>query len=148
MLRKRVGLPENTAIEVEAVMANNDPERKQLHKRKKALRHRVQALIEEDSEDQNLFQAAMREFQAIEEGRLSLRKDEMKALSSLLTPKQQVILHVTLHRFHKRMKHAMEERRSRRHDRDGHEFDDAGDKERRDEKRHERRRRQRGGDDW
>ena len=111
MLRNRVGLPEEAAIEVEAVMARNDPERKQLHRRKKALRHRVEALIAEDSDDQNQFQAAMREFRSIEERHSALRKVEMESLSSLLTPKQQVILHVTLHRFHKRMKRAMEERR-------------------------------------
>jgi len=111
MLRNRVGLSETTAVEVEAVMVKNDPERKQLLRRKKALRHRVQALIAEDSDDQNQFQAAMREFRAIEERHVSLRQEEMKALSALLTPKEQVVLHMTLHRFQKKMRRAMEDRR-------------------------------------
>ena len=143
MLRNRVGLPEATAVEVEAVMAKNDPERKQLHRRKKALRHRVKALIAEDSDDQNQFQAAIREFQAIEERHMSLRKEEMKTLSSLLTPKQQVVLHMTLHRFRKRMKRAMEDRRRDRRGEGGCEgggdYDCDGSREKR-ERRGDRRR--------
>lgn len=119
VLRERVGLDEAKASEVETTLAKFDERRRQIHVRKRAVRKTVRQLLEADSDDQAAFEAALREMQAVHDGIMALRKEQMAALARTLSAKQQVKLMLAMRRMDHRMKDMMVKRRGRRDSRRG-----------------------------
>lgn len=92
ILRKRLGLEEKRAQEVEKVLDKYAPERKKLRDSMRDQQKALRELIKKNSDDQAAFKRAL-DALADGQGKLNaLRLQEQAELAKLLTPKQQALL--------------------------------------------------------
>lgn len=107
MLRERIGLNEGKAQQVEKLMD-------EFHTRKRALRQEMRAnhkalktLLAGDSNDQRAYQVAVQAMISARAQVAQLHDQEIAALRTLLTPKQQAKALMALHRMKQHMRHRM-----------------------------------------
>ena len=109
VLRYEVGLSEADADKVLRVLKKFDPQRKALHKRKRAAKRAGKRLMQSDSTDQAAFERVMDDMLAVGAEHLELQKRQRAALRGLLTPKQQLKLFHSMKRIKRRLKRKMQE---------------------------------------
>ena len=109
VLRYEVGLSDVEAQKVLKVLKKFDPQRKALHKRKRAAKRAAKRLMKSDSNDQAAFARVMDDMLAVGGEHLELQKRQRAALRGLLTPKQQLKLFHSMKRIKRRLKRKMQE---------------------------------------
>lgn len=100
LLREKAGLSEEKAQQVEAVLDANHEQRMELrdvmHSNMEALRQ----LLNDDSNDQEAFAAALLAVKETRKALQDLREEELEAATQFLTPKEQAKVIVSLKRMH------------------------------------------------
>jgi Spy/CpxP family protein refolding chaperone len=92
ILRKRLGLDDKKAAEVEKVLDRYAPERKKLREAMRAQQRAMRELLKNKSEDQAAYKRALDALTDNLTRLNTLRQQEQAELSRLMTPKQQAQL--------------------------------------------------------
>jgi Spy/CpxP family protein refolding chaperone len=108
MLRQEVGLDEKQAREVEKILDQFKPERRRLRGELRTHRQKLRELLQKNSDDQQAYQTALRQFRETQKKLQSLRERELDAVSKTLTPKQQAKFMQSLRRLQRRLNKALE----------------------------------------
>ncbi len=114
ILRKRVGLDEKHAKQVESILDRYRPQRQALRQKLKAHRQAISKLLKADSNDQNAYRREIAGLRSTQKQLDALRDREINEVSRLLTPKQQAKLAVALRRMQRRLRQAMQQYRGQR----------------------------------
>ena len=104
LLRRSVGLAEELAVKVEAVMDRYQVERHELRVQARDAKQAVKALLAEDSGDQRAYQNQLDLLFAVRKSMHELHKAEFTELRAILNPKEATKLLVMMERVHKRMR--------------------------------------------
>ncbi len=104
LLRKKVGLEETEAVQIEAVMDKFQVERKELRSQVREAKQALKALLDEDSGDQLAYQNNLDILLATRAAMQELHSAEIAELRGLLTPKKATKLLAMMERVHKRMR--------------------------------------------
>lgn len=108
ILRKRVGLDEKRAKQVENILDRYKPQRQALQKKLRTHRQAIGRLLKADSNDQNAYRREIAGWRSARRQLDALRVREINDVSRLLTPKQQAKLAVALRRMQRRLRQAMQ----------------------------------------
>lgn len=100
MLKEKVGLAEDVAGRVEAVLEQFHAQRMELHEAVKDRTEAVEELLSEDSNDQEAYAAALDAVMKAREEMHALKVEEIEALRKVLTPKQQAQMLMSLRKMH------------------------------------------------
>lgn len=100
MLREKLGLGEEKAAGVEAVLDRNREQHFALHQRLRENAEALERLLKEDSNDQAAYQKALTALRETGAALHKLRESEIEAAAKLLTPKEQAMLLMAIKRMH------------------------------------------------
>lgn len=119
LLRKRLGLNENKARQVEGILDKHQAEHRRLGRQLQQARRQIGKLLRQDSDDQKAFAAALSKMQSAAQEIQKLRYRQFEALKKVLSPKEQAKLLRMLNRVHRKLrerrrKHAKRRGRQRR----------------------------------
>lgn len=117
MLRERVGLTDEKAKRVEAILNKYAPERKRAHEAVRTAREDLRTLIDSKSEDENLYKNALQSVRDKRKAMQDLMDRAFNEVAKELTPREQARLFVSLEELHGF---------GRGRDHDGHGHDDHG----------------------
>lgn len=115
VLRKRVGLDEKHAKQVEGILDRYRPKRRALQKQMRTHRQAIGKLLKADSNDQNAYRREIAGMRNAKKQLDALRDREINEISRVITPKQQAKLAVALRRMQRRLHSAMSQYRGRHH---------------------------------
>ncbi len=101
-LREAVGLDEAKATEVEKVLDGFHERRFELHQTLRDNMKQLRALLKEDSNDQEAYAALLDAMRVAHEEMKTLQDEQMEALRSVLTPKEQAKMILTMKQFKKK----------------------------------------------
>ena len=96
MLRDRVGLSEDKARKVEAILDKYAPERKKNHEEMRAAREKLHALVDGKSDDQAQYRAALDTVRAKKKAAQDVMSRAFDEVAKELTPKEQARLFLSL----------------------------------------------------
>lgn len=100
MLRERVGLTEEKAKRVEAILDKYAPERKRSHEALRDAREDLRALVESKSEDENLYKKMLGDVRAKRKAMQDLMDRAFNDVAKELTPSEQARLFLSLEEMH------------------------------------------------
>src|SRR5438046_2094752 len=101
LLRKRVGLDEVTALQVERVLNETNVPRRELRKKLHATMRQLRQLLKDDSNDDAAYTQALDQLRALRTQMRALRAKEFTELRKVLAPKQQAKLALEMRHFRK-----------------------------------------------
>ena len=102
LLRELVGLDEQTAKEVEAVLESFRPRRQAVRKKVRVLRQKLRELVQSDSNDEQAFAYNIKGLLHSQVEMQQQRRKELRALAKILSPKQHAKLMLAMERMKKR----------------------------------------------
>lgn len=100
MLRERVGLTEEKAKRVEAILDKYAPERKRAHEALRAAREDLRALVDSKSEDENLYRKMLADVRTKRKAMQDLMDRAFNDVAKELTSKEQARLFLSLEEMH------------------------------------------------
>jgi hypothetical protein len=92
ILRTRVGLSEERAGKVEAILDRNAPERRRLQGEIQAATKALRELMRANSQDQQAYARALEQLRAGQKALRNLREREDEAVRQVLKPREQALL--------------------------------------------------------
>jgi Spy/CpxP family protein refolding chaperone len=105
-LRQKVGLTEEKASAVEAIMLQFRDQRWEIKERIQSLHEELEALVEADSSDDAAYTRLAADLRGALQEMEALKVAEWDAVSAILSPKEQARMMVLRHKLHmKKMKH-------------------------------------------
>lgn len=120
LLREKLEFDAAVVEKIEETLRTYDPRRHELHKKKHNAHRQIRKLLESDSNDQAAYERALTDMQAARRGLSSLRAEEMKEISALLSPKEQAKLTLAfkrmknkMHRFKRGQRHGKKNRKDK-----------------------------------
>jgi len=115
MLRDRVGLSDDKARRVEAVLEKYGPERKRVHSALRDAKEKLRSLVAGKSDDQAAYRAALDQLRSSRKALLDLMERAFGEVSKELTPKEQAKLFLALDELHMGMGRGMHHGHGPRH---------------------------------
>ncbi len=110
LLRKRLGLDEARARKVEALFDEHAAAKKKSRREMRTARRAVAKLLRQDSDDQDAYRAALDRLSLATSALVTLRRDHIKRLRTVLTPKEQARLMRMMARAARHMRRAARRR--------------------------------------
>jgi len=110
VLREKVGLSEEKAALVEAVLDAHDADRHELREKMRENSEGLRTLLKEDSNDQDAYTALLDEVLTTRQALQDLRGQELDEIREILTPKEQAKLVLALRKMHRRGRKMMMKR--------------------------------------
>jgi len=106
LLREKVGLTDDKARKVEAVLDKVAPERKRIVARMRDARQKLRALVTLNSEDQNAYRTNLDQLRSSRKALMDLMDKAFAEISKDLTPKEQARLFLALDKLRGVMREA------------------------------------------
>lgn len=96
MLREQVGLDEKKAVEVEKALAAFDADHVKFHQAKRDAKQQLSEVVKDPNATDKAYRAAVAKQRAAHKQMHNLREREWNRVSTMLTPKQQALLLLSL----------------------------------------------------
>ncbi|GEM_PF-4208665 len=109
MLRERIGLTEEKAKKVEAVLDGFHERHMAMREKHRTAMRALKDLVKADSNDQEAYKNALDEMKANHQERQALMEEQMEALKKVVDPKEQAKLFLAHERMTKKMHKFMKE---------------------------------------
>ncbi len=110
VLRKKVGLDEAKAKQVEKLLDKYEPQRQAAQKQMREKQRTLGALLKADSNDQQAYKNAIKGYRDADKKLRAVRDKEFDEVAKLITPKQQAKLVVALRKMQAKIRSAMRRR--------------------------------------
>ena len=110
VLRKRVGLDDAKAKQVEKLLDKYEPQRRAAQQQMQEKQRTLGALLKADSNDQQAYKSAIKGYRDAERKLRTVRDKEFDEIAKLITPKQQAKLVVALRKMQAKIRAAMRRR--------------------------------------
>ena len=114
LLRKRVGLSEEKAKRVEAIVRKHAEQQRTLKRSVREARVELRQLLRTESDDQGAYERALGELETAHRALQDLRQKRFEELKQTLTPREQAQLLVTMGKVRRNMRPPPERARPRR----------------------------------
>ncbi len=111
VLREHVGLSEEQAVKVEAIIERFAPQSRKLEQRMRDAKETVRYLFETDSNDQKAYAKALAKLRRSQKAKQKLRDRQFEEIQKVLLPKQQAKLLFALKKMQKRVRQEMRRRK-------------------------------------
>jgi Spy/CpxP family protein refolding chaperone len=114
LLRKRLGLDDTKATQVEAILDKHGKQHRQWGRQVHQARRNLAKLLRQDSNDQKAYAQALTQMQAASAELQKLRQRQFVELKKVLRPKEQAKLLRMLNRVHRKLRERRRKRRTQR----------------------------------